>query len=875
VIDNTELTDTLTWTFNSGSEHFNYLAVGQSLVLTYTITVTDSQGATDTQDVVITINATNDVPVITVGGGDSAAETLVETNATLSTTGTLTVTDLDLTDSVTSTVTSVVASGTTNGLQSNNAALLAMLASTPNVIDNTELTDTLTWTFNSGSEYFNYLAVGQSLVLTYTITVTDSQGAIDTQEVVITINATNDVPVISIESGDSAGDTLAVTGAGLQTSGTLSVEDLDRSDLVTATVTGFNKFGDQLGLTRSDAQLLAMLTTNSLVIDGTTEQGSLNWSFDSAGYAFEYLATTESLTLVYTLTVTDSQGTTDTQTVTIVISGENFAPEISLGTGDSAAEAVTETDSTLTTQGTLSVVDVNTTDIVMAAVSSVSASGTTLGLQANNSALLGMLSVNSPVILSGSTTGTLQGAFDSASEAFDYLAVGESLVLTYTLTVTDIRGDTDSQDVVVTINGSNDGPQLMVGYLSVNENSANGTVVGPVMGSDVDVSNVLTYSLLDNASGRFVINSATGQITVADGSLLDYETSTSHQVLARVTDTAGAFADLSITIVVNNVNEAPVFGGVTYRTDYITTVQYSAPGLLDGVWDPEGDVLTTRLAHGPHSGAIVVRSDGSFIYWPEVHFEGTTEIVVEIFDGELITPVVYRFEVIRPKVLPPNFGISAESGPPLHSLTPEERAEHDPKNHRDSRPAREKPNERGAADASGSGNVAALGEDAEEVPADGDPNSLVRGNELEDLVNGKKRGPMDWTLARANFDWVTEWQESRRGRYELELSQLGRLPEVTSYEVDVFELGHLGSKVAGSWVLESFDLPKTNSSNPEWAPMISSHLELTVSLGATAAWLVFHGRMLAAAAAANALREAVDPTRLLEQAMESHSGNIN
>jgi hypothetical protein len=58
---------------------------------------------------------------------------------------------------------------------SNNGALLAMLTSTPNVLDNTELTDQLTWAFNSGSEHFNYLAAGQSLVLTYTITVTDSQ----------------------------------------------------------------------------------------------------------------------------------------------------------------------------------------------------------------------------------------------------------------------------------------------------------------------------------------------------------------------------------------------------------------------------------------------------------------------------------------------------------------------------------------------------------------------------------------------------------------------------------------------------------------------------------------------------------------------------
>ena len=44
----------------------------------------------------ITITGTNDAPVISVGAGDSAAETLPETNAALSASGTLTVVDADL-----------------------------------------------------------------------------------------------------------------------------------------------------------------------------------------------------------------------------------------------------------------------------------------------------------------------------------------------------------------------------------------------------------------------------------------------------------------------------------------------------------------------------------------------------------------------------------------------------------------------------------------------------------------------------------------------------------------------------------------------------------------------------------------------------------
>ena len=55
----------LAWEFDSGLATFDFLANGESLVLTYTVQVTDSQGATDDNTVVITIGGTNDAPTIT------------------------------------------------------------------------------------------------------------------------------------------------------------------------------------------------------------------------------------------------------------------------------------------------------------------------------------------------------------------------------------------------------------------------------------------------------------------------------------------------------------------------------------------------------------------------------------------------------------------------------------------------------------------------------------------------------------------------------------------------------------------------------------------------------------------------------------------
>ncbi|MGI9489417.1 MAG: DVUA0089 family protein [Geminicoccaceae bacterium] len=89
----------------------------------------------------------------------------------------------------------------------------------------------------------------------------------------------------------------------------------------------------------------------------------------------------------------------------------------------------------------------------------------------------------------------------------------------------------------------------------VQENSANGTVVGTAAGADPDAGETLSYSLTDSAGGRFAIDGTTGEITVADGSLLDYESATSHDLTVQVTDAGGASYDETFTIDVVDVEE--------------------------------------------------------------------------------------------------------------------------------------------------------------------------------------------------------------------------------------------------------------------------------------------------------------------------------
>ncbi|MFM7738994.1 MAG: cadherin repeat domain-containing protein, partial [Planctomycetota bacterium] len=117
---------------------------------------------------------------------------------------------------------------------------------------------------------------------------------------------------------------------------------------------------------------------------------------------------------------------------------------------------------------------------------------------------------------------------------------------------------TSTTQITVTIQGANDAPHDLAGTLTIAENAANGSTAGTITRSDVDAGDGATYSLVDNAGGRFAINSSTGVVTVANSTLLDYEAATSHNITVRVTDTAGATFDKVMTVTLTDVDEFDV-----------------------------------------------------------------------------------------------------------------------------------------------------------------------------------------------------------------------------------------------------------------------------------------------------------------------------
>jgi hypothetical protein len=125
-----------------------------------------------------------------------------------------------------------------------------------------------------------------------------------------------------------------------------------------------------------------------------------------------------------------------------------------------------------------------------------------------------------------------------------------------TVRVTDSGGLTYDEMFTINLTNVNEAPTgLSLSANTVAENAATGTVVGTVSGTDPDVGDTKTYSLTDNAGGRFAIDGSTGVITVANGTLLNYEAVTSHSITVRVTDSGGLTYDKTFTITLTDAYE--------------------------------------------------------------------------------------------------------------------------------------------------------------------------------------------------------------------------------------------------------------------------------------------------------------------------------
>ncbi|MGN2672903.1 retention module-containing protein [Aliivibrio fischeri] len=670
------------YTLDNSRDATQALGQGDVVTETFTIEVDDGNGGTDQQEIVITINGTNDEPVISGTNSGRVVEDLID-----SAEGQLIAVDADAGDSVTWSVTdpslgmfgslTIDASGKWVYSIDNNLSATQALSNgetqtetfeivaddghggtvthtvtvevtgtndLPEITDTSVTTgavehrttesatgdliledvdalDTHTWaveansnddlgtfsvdangkwTFNLNTNSASVIAlgVGETLDITYVVQVEDNHGGIDSQEVTITVTGSNDGPVISgTDTGAVVEDTVA------EASGQLEATDADVNDTATWSVTdGAGVYG-------------------SLTVDAT---GKWTYVLDNTLTDTQAISNGEVKTETFEIVADDGNGGTVTHTVTVEITGTNDLPDI---TDTSVIAGAVEHRTTESAAGDLILEDIDALDTH------------TWTVEANSNDDLGTFSVDA--------NGKWIFNLNTNSASVIALGVGETLDITYVVQVEDNHGGIDSQEVTITVTGSNDGPVISGTDTGAVVEDTVAEASGQLEATDADVNDAATWSVTNGAGvyGSLTVD-ATGKWTyVLDNTLTDTQAISNGEVKTEtfeivVDDGNGGTVTHTVTVEVTGTNDLPeitdtsVIAGVVTEETTLTT---SGDLFVDDVDTLDSHTWTLLSSNNDPYGSIIVSTnpDGSGKW--EYTLNNTAAQVQALANGETHT----------------------------------------------------------------------------------------------------------------------------------------------------------------------------------------------------------------------------------------------
>ncbi|MEM7455250.1 MAG: Ig-like domain-containing protein [Planctomycetota bacterium] len=667
-----------TYTLDGSNPTVNALDDGDSLSETFTYTLSDGEGGTDTAVLTINISGTNDAPVVTSAIPNQASLD-AETISTLD-------------------VSSFFNDPEGNSLTYSTTGLPAGLSINP-------ATGQITGTIdNSASQ--NQPGGVHSI----TVTADDGNGGTITTSFDWTI--TNPGPTATDNANSVTEDSTPTSSGNVISDDDGSGVDFD-PDADSLVVSEFNGSAANVGVLVAGS--FGDITLNS--------DGSYSYSVDNLNPAVQALDTGDTLTEVFSYTISDGEGGTATANLAITINGANDNPVVG-GTIPSQNDQDNETVSTLDVSGFFSdpegdlltfsaaglpnglsidpisgeitgtvdnsasqdqpggahTVTITATDDSGASISTTftwtitnpgpiasdDVDSTIQGATTSGSVLTNdndpdgdTITVNavngSAANVSASVGGTSGGIFTIATDGsysfnpngdFDSLAFGESATTAISYTITDSEGGTDTATLTVTVNGTNDNPTT-VGTIADQSNLDADTIstldVTPFF-DDIDSSDILTYSATGLPPG-LSIDSASGEIT----GTIDNSASLSGPFNVTVTADDGNGGTVQQSFVWTVTNPGPVA-----IDDSNTTAENSdaSGNVTANDSDPDGDGIAVTAVNGSPAnvgttiagsggGQFDINPDGSYDFYPGSDFESlavgqtaTTSVTYTISDGE-------------------------------------------------------------------------------------------------------------------------------------------------------------------------------------------------------------------------------------------------
>ncbi|MDF1752924.1 MAG: Ig-like domain-containing protein [Verrucomicrobiales bacterium] len=628
---------------NNANPTVQALAVGQSVVETFTYLADDGNGASATATLSITINGENDAPVSNPDGGTPGVDpgiyddiNTVGEDAEAPVTGNLLSNDLDL-DGDTLIVTQ---------LDGNPALLGNTLTSTYGDLT-VNSNGTYSYDVDSSNPVVQALSVGETLIETFTYTADDQNGGSATATLSITINGENDAPVSNPDGGTPGVDFGVYDDSNsvdedtvAPVTGNVLANDLD-PDGDTLTVTAVNTESEDVGEPVSGSY--GEITIN--------QNGSYSYTLNNANPTVQALAVGQSVVETFTYLADDGNGASATATLSITINGENDTPVSNPDGGVPGVDIGIYDDSTTVAEDAT---DPATGNLLSNDRDPDGDTLTVTHLDGNPvlndtpvASTYGNLTVN--------TDGTFSYDVDSSNDIVQALAAGETLIETFTYTADDGNGSSSTAELTVTINGSEDPPEANDDTLAVAEHA---TVNYNLLSNDSDAeSDPLTLTQINGASisvdGTATLGSG-AEVTLNSDGTIDYDPNDQFELSLgetavdsftyQISDGNGGFDTATATVTINGENDAPVanadysLGNTPGRpvTFDVTANDTDVDGTIDPTTvdlDPSTPGQTTSLTVAGE-GTWSVDNAGIVTFTPDPSLQGQpTPIQYSVLDN--------------------------------------------------------------------------------------------------------------------------------------------------------------------------------------------------------------------------------------------------
>ena len=192
----------------------------------------------------------------------------------------------------------------------------------------------------------------------------------------------------------------------------------------------------------------------------------------------------------------------------------------------------------------------------------------------------------------------------------------------FTFTVSDANGGSNTYAVDVTVTPVNDAPTASGMTVATNEDTAlNGTLPAA---ADAE-NDAITYNIATNPTNGAAVVNSDGTYSYIPNANFNGTDSFSFEV--RDPSTAGN--TYTVDVVIGAANDAPVAASMTVGTAEDTVLTGSLPTAID----VDGDTVTYSLHTPAEHGVAVVNADGAYSYTPNADFNGTDAFEFTVSDA--------------------------------------------------------------------------------------------------------------------------------------------------------------------------------------------------------------------------------------------------